>query len=43
MSIHKEKLNWCLSKSKLMRKIKPDNELALNHIKKAKHNLHACS
>ena len=41
MSIHEEKLNWCLAKKARMRKIKPNGKLSEEHIKKAKHNLKA--
>ena len=36
MSIHEEKLNWCLAKNTRMRKIKPNNKLSEEHIRKAK-------
>jgi len=41
MSIHEEKLNWCLAKKTRMKKIKPNEKLSEEHIKKAKHNLKA--
>ncbi len=41
MSIHKEKLDWCLSRETRMKKIKPDDKLSEGHINKAKHNLRA--
>ncbi len=41
MSIYEEKLNWCLSKKTRMSKIKPNDKLSEEHIKKAKHNLKA--
>ena len=39
MSIHKQKLDWCLAKENRMKKIKPNNRLSEEHINKAKHNL----
>jgi len=41
MSIHDEKLNWCLAKKTRMKKIKPNDKLSEEHINKAKHNLKA--
>jgi len=41
MSIHKNKLDWCLKKENRMKKIKPNDNLSLEHINKAKHNLKA--
>lgn len=41
MSMHKNKLYWCLEKESRMKKIKPDDKLSKEHIKKAKHNLKA--
>ena len=41
MSIHKQKLEWCLAKETRMRKIKPNDKLSQEHINKAKHNLRA--
>ena len=41
MSIHKQKLDWCLAKETRMKKIKPNNKLSEEHINKAKHNLQA--
>ncbi len=41
MSIHEDKLNWCLGSEKRMRRITPNSELSKEHIKKAKHNLKA--
>ena len=41
MSIHKQKLDWCLSRENRMKKIKPNNKLSEEHINKAKHNLRA--
>ncbi len=41
MSIHEEKLRWCLEKETRMRKISPDNKLSEEHVNKAKHNLKA--
>lgn len=39
MSIHKNKLDWCLAKETRMRLIKPNDKLSQEHIDKAKHNL----
>lgn len=39
MSIHKNKIEWCLSKDTRMKRIKPNNTLSQKHIEKAKHNL----
>ncbi len=39
MSIHKQKLDWCLAKETRLRKIKPNDILSQEHINKAKHNL----
>ncbi|MEA2037892.1 MAG: HEPN domain-containing protein [Nanoarchaeota archaeon] len=41
MSIHKEKLDWCLAKETRMKKIRPNTRLSEEHITKAKHNLKA--
>src|SRR3989338_2162857 len=41
MSIHKQKLDWCLAKENRMKKIKPNDKLSEEHINKAKHNLNA--
>jgi len=41
MSIHKQKLDWCLAKENRMKKIKPNDKLSKEHIEKAKHNLKA--
>lgn len=41
MLVHEEKLNWCLAKKTRMKKIKPNDKLSEEHIKKAKHNLEA--
>ncbi|MEK6940911.1 MAG: HEPN domain-containing protein [Nanoarchaeota archaeon] len=41
MSIHKQKLDWCLAKETRMKKIKPNYRLSEEHINKAKHNLRA--
>ena len=41
MLIHKKKLDWCLAKETRMKKIKPNNRIADEHINKAKHNLRA--
>ena len=41
MSIHEEKLNWCLARESRMKKIKPNDKLSEEHINKAKHNLKA--
>ncbi len=41
MSIHKQKLDWCLAKETRMKKIKPNDKLSEEHINKAKHNLRA--
>ncbi|MEK6905563.1 MAG: HEPN domain-containing protein [Nanoarchaeota archaeon] len=41
MSIHKQKLDWCLAKENRMKKIKPNDKLSEEHINKAKHNLRA--
>jgi|SRR3989344_1593685 len=41
MSIHKQKLEWCLSKETRLKKIKPNERLSEEHINKAKHNLRA--
>ena len=41
MSIHKNKLDWCLAKENRMKKIKPSDKLSKDHINKAKHNLNA--
>lgn len=39
MSIHKQKLDWCLAKKTRMIQIKPNSKLSEEHINKAKHNL----
>ncbi len=39
MSFNEKKLNWCLAKETRMKKIKPNDGLSEEHIKKAKHNL----
>ena len=39
MLTHKRKLDWCLAKKSRMKKIKPDEKLSEEHIRKAKHNL----
>jgi len=41
MSIHEDKLNWCLARESRMMKIKPNDKLSEEHINKAKHNLKA--
>lgn len=41
MSVHEEKLNWCLARETRLKRIKPSNKLSEEHIKKAKHNLEA--
>lgn len=41
MSIHEEKLNWCLGTQSRMKKIEPNDKLSEEHIMKAKHNLKA--
>lgn len=41
MSIHKQKLDWCLAKENRMKEIKPNDRLSEEHINKAKHNLRA--
>ena len=41
MSIHKQKLDWCLTKETRMKKIKPNDKLSQEHLDKAKHNLRA--
>ena len=41
MSIHKQKLDWCLARETRMKKIKPNDKLSGEHINKAKHNLRA--
>ena len=41
MSIHKQKLDWCLARETRMKKIKPNDKLSEEHINKAKHNLRA--
>lgn len=41
MSIHEDKLNWCLARESRMKKIKPNDKLSEEHINKAKHNLKA--
>lgn len=41
MSIHKQKLDWCLAKENRMKKITPNDKLSEEHINKAKHNLRA--
>ena len=41
MSTREKKLNWCLAKKTRMKKIKPNDKLSEDHIKKAKHNLKA--
>jgi len=41
VSVHKQKLDWCLAKENRMRKIKPNDKLSEDHINKAKHNLRA--
>lgn len=41
MSIHKEKLDWCLARETRMKKIKPSETLLHEHMNKAKHNLRA--
>lgn len=38
---HKHKLDWCLAKETMMRKIKPNEKLSQEHLDKAKHNLRA--
>jgi len=35
MSIHKQKLDWCLAKENRMKKIKPNDKLSEEHINKA--------
>lgn len=39
MSIHKKKLDWCLTRETRMKKIEPNDKLSHEHINKAKHNL----
>jgi len=41
MSIHEDKLNWCLGSEKRMKRIAPNSKLSREHIEKAKHNLKA--
>jgi len=41
VSIHKQKLDWCLEKENRMKKINPNDRLCEEHVKKAKHNLRA--
>ena len=41
MSMHKQKLDWCLAKETRMKKVKPNDKLSEEHINKAKHNLRA--
>lgn len=41
MSTHQKKLNWCLARETRMKKINSDNKVAVEHLKKAKHNLRA--
>lgn len=41
MSMHKQKLDWCLAKKSRMTKIKPNDALSKEHIAKANHNLKA--
>lgn len=41
MAVHKPKLDWCLAEERRMKRIKPNGELAQEHINKAKHNLRA--
>lgn len=41
MSIHKNKLQWCLRSEKRMKRIASNNKLSKEHIKKAKHNMKA--
>ena len=41
MSIHKQKLDWCLARETRMKKIEPNDKLSKEHISKAKHNLRA--
>jgi uncharacterized protein (UPF0332 family) len=41
MSIHKQKLDWCLARETRMKRIKPNDKLSDEHINKAKHNLRA--
>ena len=36
MSIHKQKLDWCLAKESRMKKIQPNDKLSKEHIEKAK-------
>ncbi len=43
MSLHEEKLHWCLAKESRMKKIKPNDKLSEEHINKARHNLKAAS
>ena len=37
----KSRLDWCLANEKRMKKIRPNDRLSKEHIKKAKHNLMA--
>ncbi len=41
MSVHKQKLDWCLARETRMKKIEPNDKLSEEHINKAKHNLRA--
>ena len=41
MSVHKQKLDWCLAKETRMKKIKSNDKLSQEHTNKAKHNLRA--
>src|SRR3989344_2906019 len=41
MSMHKQKLDWCLAKETRMKKINPNDKRSEEHINKAKHNLRA--
>jgi len=43
MQRYESKLNWCLENEKRMKKIKPNEILANEHIKKARHNLRAAN
>ncbi len=43
MSIHKNKLQWCLRSEKRMKRITSNSKLSKEHIKKAKHNMGAAN
>ena len=41
MSIHEQKLDWCLARETRLKKVEPNDVLSQEHINKAKHNLRA--